>query len=442
MALSDIVNVQISTSGVQLERAGFGVPLILAADCPGGFTERVRSYTSLAGVLVDFAITTATYKMAAACFAQNPKIPLIKVGRLALKPTQRWAVTPTAADTTVYKMKINGLAATSAASDGSASVSEINVLLKTAIDALALAITVSDQTTFLRIVANTAGATFGVEALVDAGIGVLKLEQDHADPGVATDLGAIALEDNAWYAILNPFNSKAMATEIAAYAESNQKLFLCQSQDTQTVTLALGSDSSTTLAGVLNAATRLRTAIIYHPDNWAFADAALAGAVLPMDPGSETWAYKSLSGPAKVALTSTQRTNAVAKHVNIYTTIAGIGATEKGVVSGNEYIDVIRFRDWLTATLSEDIFAALASMKKIPFTDGGISVIEGLVRARLKIAVDVGGLSPNPAPTVTVPKAADISSADKASRTLNGVKFDAVLAGAIQAINLSGTITV
>lgn len=436
MALSDIVSLILSTQTASATREGYGTPLILAADAGGGFTERVRTYTDLTGLLADFAVTTATYKMAAKILAQETRPPSIKVGRLALIPTQRFAVAPTAANSTVYSGTLNGLPWTYT-SDASALVSEIIAGMKAAIDALGEAVTTSDQTTYLRVVANAAGAFHNLT--IDDNTGSkLALEQDHADPGVATDLAAIALEDGDWYCVLNAFNSKAMALAISNWVESNEKMCVLQTVDTPVANLSSGSDTSSI---AYTARANLRTAIVYHRDNAQFAADGWAGAVLPLDPGSETWAFKTLAGVTAQVLTSTQRTNLVAKHVNFYETIAGLNLTNQGKMVGNEWIDVVRFRDWLKTNMQADILEALANNNKIPFTDAGIAVIAGKIRARLKAGVEIGGLSPDPAPRVTVPLASAVSTSDKGTRTLTGVKFDAVLAGAIQAVTISGTLT-
>lgn len=444
MALSDIVNVSITTTSAPVERAGFGVPLVLAADAPGGFTERVRFYTSAADMITDgFTTSSGTYMMVSRCFEQNPKLPRVAVGRLALPPTQQFEFTPVVSNSTTYKFSIDDHDL-SVTSDGSATAAEITSAMKTAVDALGLAVTTSQQNanaTF-RVVANVAGAFHSMKAY---DVSLFKVVQNHADPGVATDLAAIALEDSSWYAILCPFNSKAMATAIATWAESNTKLFIAQTQDSETITLNQSTDnnsgSPTTFAETVHNSARFRTTVIYHPKTRAFADAAWAGACLPLNPGSETWAYKTLSGVDAVTLTSTQRTNALAKMANTYTTIAGLNCTEQGKVAGNEYIDVIRFRDWLSANLQADIFAVIKGASKIPFTDRGISAIKAAILARLQLGVDAGGLASDPAPVVTVPKAVDVSSADKTARSLTGVKFDAVLSGAIQATTLTGQIS-
>lgn len=436
MALSDIVTVSISTDSAQVERAGFGIPLILAADAPVGFTERVRTYTDLAGVLVDFATTTTTYKMATAVFAQDPKPTSLMVGRLALKPTQHWTYTPVAANSTVYTITVDGTAY-SITSDASATATEICDALRTALGT-PTGLTLGGTAT-LTFTASAAGAAHSLE-LGDPALAVLV--QDHADPGYATDLAAINNENSSWYVLLNAFNSKACIEAIAAWVESNGKLFIAQTQDSQVVTLASGSDTSTTVAATLHSSSYFRTALIYHGKTAAYADAAWAGAVLPLDPGSETWAFKTLTGPAFSVLTATQRANAIAKFCNVYERDNGVSITSNGKVSGNEWIDVIRFRDWLATNMAADVFQALVNAAKIPMTDAGIAVIQGIVKARLQLGVDVGGLSSSPAPVVTVPLASAISAANKAARTLTPVRWDATLAGAIQVVTISGRVSV
>lgn len=57
-----------------------------------------------------------------------------------------------------------------------------------------------------------------------------------------------------------------------------------------------------------------------------------------------------------------------------------LGHNNGGVVSGNEFIDTIRFRDWLQIRMQERLAALLTGTDKIPYTDDGIARIEGQVR--------------------------------------------------------------
>lgn len=440
MALSDIVNASITLETARTVAPGFGIPLLLSHSA--AWAERVRSYSSLAAVGADFAVTTPEYLMARAIFSQDIVPPIIKIGRCALVPTQRWAITPVAFNSTIYKLTVvgtNGVEnVVSITSDASATVAEIIGALKTAIDALGLAITTSDQTTFLRIVANVAGAFFAV--YVDD-VSKLGIAQDHADPGLATDLAAIQLEDPAWYCPVDPFPSALVVAAIAAWAEANTKLYIQDSQDSKIVTDVLSG--ATDIAATLKTSAYARSSVWYHRKFHEFLASALLGRVLPIDPGAEVWAFKTLRTISTDILTPTQRTNALNKFANVYEDVAGIGITEMGKVAANEWIDVIRGRDWQISDMSTRVFTDLAAADKIPYTNKGIAIIKGDMRASLKLGVERGFLSDDPEdePQVLGPKASEVSPADRAARKYTAT-FSARLAGAIQLVTITGTLSV
>jgi len=68
--------------------------------------------------------------------------------------------------------------------------------------------------------------------------------------------------------------------------------------------------------------------------------------------------------------------------------------------------------------------------------------VEAEVRAVMVLCVNQGILAADPAPTVSVPRAADVSMIDKAARLLPDVKFEATLAGAIHKVIVNGTVSV
>lgn len=438
MPLSDIVRVQITTLTGGITRAGFGMPMILGYP---SWVERIRFYTEVAGVAADFATTTPEYKAAAAIFSQNPRPPKIAIGRGALPPTQRFDIYVVAvANSKKYSFMI-GSTQIDFTSDPSATNDEIIAGLQAA---AATAATVAGFTasvqgavgsTFLRILANAAGNWAALEVL---DLNFLKIEQNHADPGIATDLGAIALIDSSWYCLLTLYNSKACVTAAAGWVESAEKLYVVASLDSEIATVA--ASGATDVAKTLKTSAYFRTAPIYHQNNGSFADAAFAGAVLPYDPGSETWKFKTLAGVPTTTLTPTWQGNIIAKSCNYYYDVAGLRMTAEGVVSGGEYIDVIRFRDWLKIRIQERVALTLKNNIKVPYTDKGIALIEADVKAQLTEGEDVGGLVPGES-VVTVPKAATVNPADKAARTLRNVKFTAQLAGAIHIVDpISGVI--
>jgi len=436
--LTEIAVVQVTSEGTAVTQAGFGYGLVLSANA--AFAERVRSYASLTEGAVDFATTTVEYQAIAEHFAQSPRPTKVYVGRRANKPTMRWAVTPVVGNTTTYKLKFRSAAQTSYTeaeyvSDGTATMAEIIAGLKADIDAAGLALTVSDQTTFMRIVANTAGDWFAFESTTSP-IENLKVVQDHADPGLAADLDAIFLENSEWYAVHSLYNSTAEVTAIASWVQSNERAFIAQSQETSIISVSSGSDT-TSIAYVLKNAGRTRTMLMYHENNAAFLDTAISGRCLPEDPGTETWAHKPLTlTEGASTLTSTHITNLKAKNCGYFTTIGGVNATFEGKVSSGSYMDVIRLNDETVARMQEALVTLATSSTKIPYTQEGIFAVAAQVKGVLERAERKGAIAAGW--KVTVPNIADVPTADKTSRTLNNVKFDYTVTGAIQKMTVSG----
>jgi len=456
--LSDFVDVTITTVSTVLARAGFGKPLILSANM--STLARTVECASLAEVdaISGIAPDSPEYRMAQALFSQARKPTRVVLGRLANKPTLSYTIkVPTlpstgVANSTAYGFNVtapNDLSEQQVAitSDADATNAEIIDALKTAFDALSISgitssVSGSGDSRVLILTAGTAGTLFDVR-LEPAMRSRLWVTPGAADPGFAADLTAIRSENDDWYALLNPWSAGAyavaVATAIEAITDSN-KIHLARTNDTEVVQLPQGG-SSAGMANSLFNSERVRSAVFYGDSMYSFTDAAIAGLLLPTDPGSETWAFKQLSGIPATSLTPTQRTNVLSYEANAYAATAGVSITQLGTVASGEYIDVVRGRDWLKTRLAEDVFELLASLIKVPFTDSGIALVETAIRGVLQEGVNVGLLSDNPAPAVLVPRAADVSAQNKANRILPDVTFTATLAGAIHKVEIEGTIS-
>lgn len=459
MSLSDIVSVTITTVSTVLARAGFGIPLILSANM--STVARTAEVTSLAELdaVSGIGTTSPEYLLATAIFSQARKPTKIVMGRLANAPTLFYTIkVPTlpstgVANSTAYTFYVTPPGSTTEqtvtiTSGGGATNEAIIDALKVAFDALAIAgITSSTSgvgaSKVLILTASATSTIFGVR-IPAAGRSLLWTTPGCADAGLAADLTAIRAENDTWYCAMTPWGvgayGIALATAIEAITDSN-KIALLGSNDTEIVQLVKGG-SSAGIADSLSDSLRERTAIFYNDDLQSYIQGAFAGLLLPTDPGSETWAYKTVSGPTVDSLTPTQSTNALSYDVNIYTSIAGVSVSQYGTVSSGEYIDVVRGRDWLKTRIAEDVFELLASVQKVPFTDGGIALVENALRGVLQEGVNVGLLAADPAPEVSVPRAADVSSANKLARLLPDVTFTATLAGAIHKTTIEGTISV
>lgn len=268
--------------------------------------------------------------------------------------------------------------------------------------------------------------------------GSLSLLDATTNPGVATDLAAVLAADADWYGLILDSNSAAEVTAAAAWAESTKKLFGYQTSDTA----HLSSGSTTCLAYTMKAAGYAYTEGAFAPKLGA-SDAEIAaawmGAQFPKDRGASTWKFKTLAGVSSYDLTSSQRAALEGYNLNYYTTAGGVAITGPGVSAAGEFIDVTRDLDGLTARLQEGVYGVLIANEKVPFTDAGVSLVLGAVRAALTAEVAAGVLAPGF--TVTAPKVAAVSSADKALRTLPDVTFQATLAGAIHNLTITGRVS-
>ena len=280
----------------------------------------------------------------------------------------------------------------------------------------------------LQLKANQPAKFFGVQVKNRA---ALSLAQTEADPGIATDLAAIKLASTAWYGLITTFNSSAIITAAAGWVEANTKLYPAASQDTAVVTASEGA-SATDIAHSLKAAGYARSWIFAHPSNDEFPDAGEIGKFFPINPGGETWRMKSLPGVTAEGYSDNEQSNCKAKYAHFYYDIGGrfvIGGDGKS--SSGNYIDVVRGLDWYTANLQADIADLAIAVNKIPFTNPGIDLIEGKVRARNEAGIRTGLIAAYPAPIVIAPDVTQISATDKGNRELGGVTTTWVLAGAI-----------
>lgn len=453
MALSDFINVQISIAAARATGPGFGIPLILSSSAT--WANRVRSYSSAAGVAGDFAVTTPEYRSAAALFSQTPSVPIVKVGRANAVPTQAYSVVPTAVNNTAYTVHIIDTAGVqhdaTYTSTGAATLALIIGGLKTAIDAFGLALTTANvgPNVSLSITANAVGAWWSI--WVDSSVTgtLMQITETEADPGYAADLGGINTEDANWYCLLSLFQSKAIIVAIDAWVEANgPKLYVARSEDGPIRDTALSG--ATDVAATLKGSAAFRTAVIYHAINHEMADAAFAGVFLPMISGSEMWAFKTLVGVTFDQATEGQRTNTLAKNANLVEQVASVNITNQGKVASGEWIDIVRFRDWLASDIAIRIYNVLVANSKISYDDDGIPKIAQCVKDSLKAGQRAGGIvkgDPDPnTPTTTynvsIPLAVNVSPSDHTARNLSLLSFSAKLAGAISTVNpLNGVIT-
>jgi len=440
MSLNDIVSVSITAQTSTVSRLGFGTPLIARAHSEA---YTVREYKALTTMTDDgWSATDPAVLIATKLASQNPKPASWKIGKRSSAFTQVLRITPiNVTQGYVYEFDVVVGTTTTSISytvGAAATVAIVCTALQALVDAIT-GISCTDDTTHITVTHDTAGQLADFVGFDEPDNFTIK--DLTADPGLAADLAAIETVDpDGWYALLLDSNSEAEILAGAAWIEARKKIFICNTSDSEVVDNTVTADVMSDLQSFAYA----RTAIIYSQARLLnFTAAGWAGNMLPRDPGSATWSFKTLAGvQVDGALTGGQVAVIESKGGNVYRRIAGNNITTFGITASGEYIDVTRFIDWLDARIKERIFGVLINNPKIPYTDTGVDLMRAQVLAQLQQGIAVGGLAADPAPIVTAPAVADIDPNDKASRVLPDIFFQATLAGAIHQLQISGVLSV
>jgi len=444
MSLADFVSISVSPTAAVPSVPAQDVPLVAAyvtatEQAANGFTSRVRSYSSLAGLAADFPTSSAAYRATAPLFSQASAVDQVMVGRLANPPDLTIDFTPVIAHSSTYAVDIvgpTGVAATfSYVSDSTTTAAEVIGALVTAINAGSTLVVASDGTSYLRLKASAPGLFF---TAVPSSLSLARftVAQNQVDAGLAADLAAIALENNDWYTLHLATAGKAELVIAAAYALANEKLAVLSTQDS-----AVYDGSSTTdVAYVVKATNNDRCDMVFsRSGGLTLPGTALAGYVLTRDPGSVTFRSAKINGVTADALTDTQKAAVQAKNCGIVYSYGGVTVVNapfncKGTLAHNT-----RDLDWFKAQLSQEIAVCETQNDKIPFTDEGIATIESAIRGVCARAESAGVWASGW--TVVMPTAASVSSANKALGILPNVSVGVQFTGAILRTLINLTVT-
>lgn len=456
--ISTVVNVQISLEAAGINQAGFGIPNILTDETPKSSwgSELIREYADIDEVLEDWTSSDDAYKSAARIFGQTPRVPTLKISlegsRVAQVVTLTFSADLVASNVvSAFTVSAGGKLETVTATTFAVSNANTLGLITAKLQALAGVNATDNGAHVITITSATAGVDISVTTptvTLGASQATAVVATTVASSGVADSLSDISEQDDAWYGLLWTETNEDLVYTAAEYIQARRKIFLTVTQDADTI----DANDTDDIGSTLSLATFDRTAVCYNADTSDHFDAGWMGRLFPYDPGSETWALKTIAGITRDDLTTSQRNAALDKNVNIYVTIAGQNKTLWGTMASGLFIDLRRGADWLWAQIEEGIYIKLADALKVPYTQRGINIIEEVVRAKLENGIRVGLLSNDPYDPdngimepyiVSFPKINEISQQNKADRILPDGKFQARFAGAIHKVSiLSGTITV
>ncbi len=455
MALSDFANITVSTDAPAITQVGFGT-LMCAAYLASG--DLSRTYTALSQLTTDSIASSApAYRMVQRAFQQSPRPVSVKLGRLTTPCTMTKRITPIAVNGATYAITIEKVGETatevSVSGDTDATVDEICDALQAAIETLddagepfeGLTVTPSGATATHLDISAAAGEYFYLSGWRNDR---LKIEDRTAATGsLATELDAIRAFDADWYGLATDVNSEDFAETVADWAETEDIVYATNTSDYN----ALDSGSTADIQSQLAAKSYIRSICGFDlDDDGGYMGVAMLAERFPSDPGTGpaaggTFNGKTLAGVTADALNPTQQGNLRTKGYTVYVTTAGVNHTLGGETPSGEYLDHTRFVDWYRIRLAEDIAQMILNNERVPYDGRGISMVEGVLRARLAAGIRSGGIAPVDAdgnePSVEVPKLSDTSSTDRGNRVLNGCKTKFMYAGAIHKVGVTITVT-
>ena len=203
----------------------------------------------------------------------------------------------------------------------------------------------------------------------------------------------------------------------------------------------LDGQDDTDIASTLLDQNLSRTGLLFKRDgDEEYPEAAWFGRMLPDDPGTVNWAWKTLSGQSTDSFTSGEISALRDKRCNYYDSVAGNSITYGGYTSEpGIYLDIVRGIDWLQQRMQEDYIAVQTANDRIPYVGGGEIIESEVVRRRLDIAVDREVIADDY--SVDVPSWRDQDSTDRAERHFPGITFEATLVGAVNSVEIRGTVS-
>lgn len=433
--LDQVVDLQITVTDKAPSRPNFGMPMLVGYHT--AWLNRVRQYTDADDMLLDgFTTASPLYKMAQTLKAQSPCPKTFKVGRLALPYTQTVTLeVENATQGYVYNGTINDEVVTY-----TVGASATLTTVATALELLVEAVTGIASTSAVAVISAVSAVGALSSFYFDRGV---KIQDVTTDPGIATDLAAINTEDSSWYGLAIDCNSEAIVTAAAVWAEANKKLFATQSSDWGVVDTTVTTD----IASDLKALSLTRTVGLYHrgiarSTDWAAVAWLSVG--LAADPGSITWAFKSLAGVGIDSLRAGERSSLDTKNWSSYEAVNGLNITYQGKTPSGRFIDVTHFVDWLYSTIQINAFALLANAPKLPYTAAGLSAVKGSIENSLAQGKKNPnpGLDPDYVSVVTIPPVAEQTTVDRAARVVRGIDFQDRLSGALHSLIIRGRLSI
>lgn len=246
------------------------------------------------------------------------------------------------------------------------------------------------------------------------------------------DLNAILNNNADFFGYASVFNTEADRQTQLAWLATNKKFgaFLDHTAVLSTITKQSGANDS---------------GVIFHtktandnPAQWT--NVAWLSKVLGQTPGSYTGAFIQLNSVDASQYTKTEEDYLRDAGYNQYSVVGGIPMSWNGITTAQtvgHFADLYIGAVYLEVRLQEDLVNLLVNTPKVAYTSAGLNQVQSVINQRLEQSTTDGYLDPAVPYSVSMP---NIEGVNRADRNLSGITFSATASGAIQSMEIQGTV--
>lgn len=423
LSVSRLVNVTINLSPLAPARRGFGTLLILGDSDVINTSERLRAYTTIESVAIDFGTVAPEYLAAQLYFGQSPKPQNLYIGRWARTATAGFVKggALTVAEQSIaawnlivagaFKVTIDGVIKSLTALDFSAQAN-LNGVAAVITVALGAAGTCTWNGSNFIIKSSTTGilsiVSYATAPVVGTDIsGLLKLTAalafvpvpGHAAEAPVDCIAALANQSSAWYGVMfaaatMPDSNQVLANAALVEALSVSRIYGVTEIDARVLEATYTND----LASLLSALLYRRTFVQYSPN--VYAVSSFFGRAFSVNFNANrstiTMMYKQEPGINAEDITESQALALQNKRCNVFVKYDNTTSIiQYGVMSGPAFFDEIHGLDWLQNAIQNSVYTLLyTTSTKIPQTNAGSNQIVNEINAVCEEAVNNGLVAP------------------------------------------------
>jgi len=482
--ITEFADVSNSVSPVGVSGGNFGILGFLtndedAATTPIAPAERARSYTSLASVGDDWAITSEVYKAATAFYGQTPT-PRDFTVLMTYKNAQPASLTGGNSDTLeeLINASWSGSGVLNIIVDGeAAAISDLDLSSATSLtDAASIvqADLIAAGATGALVTHNgysfvVTGTTTGVTGAIDAAtgdaaesLGLLAYQAKVSD-GISAEtpvagLAACLTAGIDWVGTVTHKDYRDQTgqavgentLEIAQWCEGAKRIFCNTSNDLSTLSSAVSTD----VASQLKAATLRFSLTTFSKNPSQYPSASVFGRAASVNFSAIgttiTLNLKQMPGVTAEDLTPGEFAVLRSKYASAVVVIGtSVNAYTDSRMASGSWLDTTHGLMWLENRCEVDLFNLLYTTNtKIPFTQVGINTTAGVLERSLDAAVRNGLAAPGfLADGTYLPKGyrvdsvalADTPAGDVGNRVYKGLSFVMKGAGALHDVEVAGS---